>query len=139
MANLPQIAVVTSSKLPSTGMYSNYLLYTCISERHPTCRIATSQMQAPPPPPPPQTLNLVLAINKHLKLRYVPANSRLVRSCRRSILQSPYYFLPYHSLFIFVSKIVRQYIVLCYKILLAKQSTKPKVLTLKINLTTVEA
>ena len=51
-------------------MYSNYLLYTCISERHPTCRIAkinTSQMQSPPPP---QMLNLVLvlAINKHLKV-----------------------------------------------------------------------
>ena len=53
-------AVVSSSKLPSTGMY------TCISERHPACRIAkinTSQMQAPS-----KTLNLVLAINKHLKV-----------------------------------------------------------------------
>ena len=41
-------------------------MYTCISERHPTCRIAkinTSQMQAPS-----KTLNLVLAINKHLKV-----------------------------------------------------------------------
>ena len=54
-----------SSKLPSTGMYSNVYMY-CISERHPTCRIAkinTSQMQAPSKP-----LNLVLAINKHLKV-----------------------------------------------------------------------
>ena len=47
-------------------MYSNYL---CISERHPTCRIAkinTSQMQVPP-----KTLNLVLAINKHTKVVYI--------------------------------------------------------------------
>ena len=69
MANLPRIAVVTFSKLPSTGMHSNYLLFTCISERHSTCRIAkinTSQMQAPL-----KTLNLVLAINKHLKVIYV--------------------------------------------------------------------
>ena len=50
-------------------------------------KINTSQMQAPPPPPPPppppqkKTLNLVLAINKHLKVAYaqLPVNLLLSR------------------------------------------------------------